>query len=69
MSAPFRHVGATAKAAVLFTDNQADANKWKLRMLKAGIPGLDIPDDWDSLSEDEKQSRLDKIIDLAMEDV
>jgi hypothetical protein len=55
--------------SVLFTENQAEANKWKLRMLKAGIPALDVPDDWDQLPEDEKQSRLDKIIDLTMEDI
>jgi hypothetical protein len=69
MSTPYRHVGATAKMAALFTENQAEANKWKLRMLKAGIPGLSIPDDWDQLPEDEKQRRLDKIIDMTLEDI
>jgi dihydrodipicolinate synthase/N-acetylneuraminate lyase len=50
--------GATAK-------NQAEANKLKARILKAGIPGIMLPDDFDSLSEDEKQKRLDKAIEVA----
>jgi hypothetical protein len=39
-------------------------NDWKARMLKAGLgnSGLDMPDDWESLSEKEKQKRLDGAI-------
>ena len=42
-------------------DSQKEKNDWKKRMLDAtGM--LDFPDDWDDLSEDEKQGRLDKAI-------
>lgn len=39
-----------------------EKNDWKLRMLKAGIQGLDIPDDWNGLDENTKTERLDKVI-------
>jgi hypothetical protein len=68
MSTPYKHVGAAAKMGEIFTDSQAEANKWKLRMLRAGIPGLSIPDNWDELSEDAKQTRLDKVINMTLED-
>lgn len=46
---------------VLNTD-QKSTNDFKLRMLKAGfIHGLDVPDDWDDLSEDEKTKRLEQV--------
>lgn len=48
------------------TGTKAEANVWKKRMLSAGIPGLDWPSDWDSLSEEEKEERLNKVIDLGL---
>lgn len=51
-----------ASLGALFGANQKESNDWKARMLKAGLPGLDMPEDWDELSEDEKQTRLDKVI-------
>jgi len=49
---------------VLAGDSQKAKNDWKARMLKAGLEnkGLIMPDNWDSLSEDTKTARLDKII-------
>ena len=45
----------------LLCDNQKEKNDWKKRMLDAtGL--LDFPEDWNDLSEDEKQKRLDKAI-------
>ena len=45
----------------LLCDNQKEKNDWKKRMLDAtGL--LDFPADWDDLSEEEKQKRLDKAI-------
>lgn len=59
----FNRVAMIAKMGELLTENQAQANDWKARMLKAGIgEALDMPADWSTLSEDEKQSRLDKAI-------
>lgn len=48
----------------VFCDNQKDTNTWKARMIKAGLEGrgLIMPDDLDSLPEDEKQRRLDGAI-------
>jgi len=45
----------------IFCDDQKDKNVWKKRMLDAtGL--LNFPDDWDELSENEKQKRLDDAI-------
>lgn len=46
----------------IFCDNKKDKNDWKKRMLKAGLGnrGLEFPDDWNRLSEDEKENRLNK---------
>ncbi len=65
VSKMFANVGAIAKLGELFTDNKIEANDWKARMLKAGLPGLDIPDDWNTLTEDEKSRRLDKVIEFT----
>ena len=46
----------------LFCETKKEKNNWKKRMLKAGLEnsGLSFPDDWDELSEDEKENRLNK---------
>ncbi len=64
---PFTAVAAVASIGAILLDDQKSINDWKTRMLKAGIPGLDLPDDWDSLDEAEKQRRLDGVIKLARE--
>jgi hypothetical protein len=47
----------------IFTDTQKDANDWKIRMIKAGLgEAISAPDDWDTLTEDEKERRLDQAI-------
>lgn len=53
-----------AKLGEVFCDNKEDKNKWKKRMLKAGLEGrgLQFPDDWDKLPEDEKEARLNKVM-------
>jgi hypothetical protein len=61
-SKKFQTVALIAKVGNIFTEDQKQGNDWKVRMLQAGLPGLSIPEDWDTLSEDEKQSRLDKVI-------
>jgi hypothetical protein len=63
------NIGLAALAAKMgeaLTNNQAEANKWKVKMLKAGIPGFMLPDDFDELTEDEKQRRLDKAIEVGL---
>lgn len=59
--------GTIAKIAALgevFGSTEKEKNDWKARMLKAGLgsSGLEMPEDWDTLSEDEKKKRLDKVI-------
>ena len=60
----FKATKMIAQMGELLCDNQKDKNDWKARMLKAGLgnKGLTMPEDWDSLSEDEKTARLDKVI-------
>lgn len=63
----FKSVAMVASLGAIFGSNQTEANDWKARMLKAGMPELDMPDDWDSLPEGDKQERLDKVIALFAE--
>jgi len=54
-------IGSIAKLGdVLCAGNQKAKNDWKTRMLKAGLgnKGLIMPDDWNKLSEKEKERRL-----------
>ena len=53
-----------AKMGEVFGKTQKESNDWKARMLKAGLEskGLIMPDNWDSLSEDDKTRRLDAVI-------
>lgn len=52
-----------AFGAILCPDKKSK-NDWQARMLKAGLGnrGLSMPDDWETLSEDEKESRLNKAL-------
>lgn len=60
----FRTTFTIAKLGEIFADTTREKNDWKLRMLKAGISGIDIPEDWDKLNEDEKERRLNKVLEL-----
>tara|TARA_R110002051_G_scaffold270934_1_gene331374 strand:- start:1029 stop:1217 length:189 start_codon:yes stop_codon:yes gene_type:complete len=46
--------------------NQKEKNDWKKRML-AATGKLDFPADWDELSEDEKEKRLNNVIKINQE--
>jgi hypothetical protein len=58
-----------AKLGDIFTDTKKESNDWKLRMLKAGLEnkGLNIPKDWETLSEEEKEKRLNQVIKIMGE--
>jgi len=60
----FGMIANIAKLGDLFADNQKDKNSWKERMLKAGLEnkGLEFPSDWETLSEEEKEIRLNNVI-------
>jgi len=52
----------------IFGTTIKERNDWKLRMIKAGMgDGIQLPDDWDSLPEEDKEARLDKIIEFMEE--
>jgi len=57
-------VAMVAALGSVLCQDQKSANDWKARMLKAGLEGsgLIMPEDWDGLSEDEKERRLDGAI-------
>jgi len=54
----FAPVLAFMKVGEVLCETPEEKNKWKKRMLGT-VPGLSFPDDFDSLSEDEKARRLD----------
>jgi len=60
----FGTIAMVAKVAGIFGSTQKESNDRKTRMIKAGLgnKGLIMPEDWDSLDEDTKQERLDKVI-------
>ena len=61
MSDILKSASMVAMFGELLCDNQKEKNDWKKRMLDAtGL--LDFPEDWDELSEEEKQKRLDNVI-------
>lgn len=53
-----------ASLGEVFADGKEEKNKWKKRMIKAGLGnrGISFPEDWDELSEDDKEARLDNTI-------
>ena len=62
----FKTISAVAKIGELMTDNKKDCNDWKKRMIKAGLgEGVSFPEDWETLSEEEKEQRLNKSLEGA----
>lgn len=57
----FKQIRMVAKMGEILSPDQKSANDWKERMLRAGLEGrgLIMPEDWETLSEDEKTARLD----------
>jgi len=64
---PLKTVGMAAAMLALLAPNEKEANQSKLRILRA-IPGVNVPDNWDSLDEAEKSRRLDGVIKIATEE-
>ena len=66
----FGRIGAVAQLGEVFGgETLKEKNAFKLRMLKAGLgnKGFEVPEDWDTLSEEEKAKRLDKSIKFLQE--
>lgn len=63
-----RSVGMVMALGSILFDNKKDANAFKTRIAKAGFgEGIDLPDDWDQLSEDEKERRLNGATDILLD--
>lgn len=60
----FKSVAMVAMMGDVLCKDQKEKNDWKARMIKAGLgnSGVQMPEDWDSLDEQTKQERLDKVI-------
>ena len=58
----FSFIGTIAKMGEIICNDQKEKNDWKTRMIKAGFPGISIPEDWNELSEEEKEKRLNNVI-------
>lgn len=59
----FGMIAAIASLGNILTNDQKEQNDWKARMLKAGMgEGLIMPDDWNTLSEDDKETRLNNVL-------
>lgn len=56
-------VGAVARMGDVLGNDQKEANQFKKRILGT-VPGVDMPEDFDSLPEEEKARRLDGAIDI-----
>lgn len=64
----FKATSMIAQLGEVFCDNKKDKNDWKKRMILAGFgDSISIPEDWDTLSEDEKEKRLNQTIKLMKE--
>ena len=58
----FGFIRMIAKMGEIICNDQKEKNDWKTRMLKAGLPGISIPEDWNILTEEEKEKRLNNVI-------
>lgn len=65
VKAQFKTTATVAALGDLFGQTTKDKNAWKERMLKAGLPGLEIPAEWSTLTEEERGKRLDAAIAFA----
>ena len=59
----FGMIGRIMALGNLFATEKKDQNSWKERMLKAGVNEIDFPENWNELDEEEKENRLNKVMD------
>jgi len=61
----FKAISGIAKLGeILCNGDKKATNDWKARMIKSGLEnkGLIIPEDWDTLDEETKESRLNNVL-------
>lgn len=61
--APFKIMGNLAKLGDVLCNDKAEKNEFKKACV--GNMGLDFPDDWNDLPEEEKERRLNGVIDIV----
>lgn len=61
---PLKTIAMSAGLGEVFGKTQKEKNDWKVRMLKAGLAGqgLIMPENWNELSEKDKEARLNGAI-------
>lgn len=56
-------IAMVARMGDVLTTTPEARNDWKERMLKAGLKdNIDMPEDWETLTEEEKETRLNKAL-------
>ena len=56
----------SALFGILEPNNLKSKNKWTKRFYQTAVPELNFPKDWDNLSEEEKEKRLNKLQDFNL---
>jgi len=64
IASQFKSIAMVASLGNLLCKDQKETNDWKTRMLKAGLEnqGLIMPEDWNELTEEDKETRLNNVI-------
>ena len=63
----FGTIKAVAMIGEVMSETKKDANDWKKRMISAGLgDSISFPADWDTLSEEEKEKRMNKALEVAL---
>ena len=63
----FDTIKAVAMIGEVMSETKKDANDWKKRMISAGLgDSISFPADWDTLSEEEKEKRMNKALEVAL---
>ena len=65
-SNPLALLGMVSALGDIMTDNKKESNKWKERFIMKQ-EGIIKPDDWNELTEQEKEKRLNGVIDIALD--
>jgi len=58
----FGMIAGIAQLADVLIESKQAKNSWKERMLKAGVQEIDFPENWNELTEEEKEIRLNNVI-------
>jgi len=63
--APFKQAASLAMLGDILGSTPEQKNKLKTMALQSSLPGLEIPEEWASLPEEEKAKRLNKVVEMV----